>query len=548
MRRFSELYQALDATTSTNAKVAAMADFFRGAPPADGAWAVHFLAGRRLKRLVGGARLRRMLVEASDYPEWLVLACYAEVGDLAETVSLLLEPAGADGAALPTLGELVEQVLLPLADCDEAEQGRRVVDWWRRLDRRERFLFTKLLTGALRVGVSQLLVARALAAAFDLPRSVIQHRLMGDWQPSPAFFEALTRPDDGSVEISRPYPFFLASPLDRPTGSLGAPGQWLAEWKWDGIRAQLVRRRGQTFLWSRGEELITPRFPEVEALAERLPDGTVIDGELVGWRDGVLPFAALQRRLGRKRVGPKLLAEVPVRLLAYDCLEIGGRDIRGSAQAVRRATLEDLARRLDGGTDAAGGPLTLSPLIDFTDWDALAAERARARELGVEGLMLKRGDAAYEAGRRRGGWWKWKVDPYAIDAVLIYAQAGHGRRASLFTDYTFAVPDEHGELKPIAKAYSGLTDAEIRELDRWIRRHTLERFGPVRSVPAQQVFEIAFEGIAESSRHKSGLSLRFPRIVRWRRDADAASVDTLADVRRLLTAGRPDPVAAAEDS
>ena len=548
MRRFSELYQALDATTSTNAKVAAMTTFFRDAPPADGAWAVHFLSGRRLKRLVGGARLRRMMTELSDYPEWLVMACYAEVGDLAETVSLLLDAAGDGGGTLPTLAELVEGELLPLADCDEVEQGRRVLAWWRRLDRPERFLFTKLLTGALRVGVSQLLVARALASAFDLPRSVVQHRLMGDWQPTSDFFESLVRPDDGSVEISRPYPFHLASPLDRPTGSLGPPGQWLAEWKWDGIRAQLVRRRGQTFLWSRGEELITPRFPEVEALAGKLPDGTVIDGELVGWLDGVLPFAELQRRLGRKRVGPKLLAEVPVRMLAYDCLEIAGRDIRGSAQAVRRATLEDLARRLGSGGDDAGGPLMLSPLIDFSDWDALAAERDRARELGVEGLMLKRGDSVYEAGRRRGGWWKWKVDPYVIDAVLIYAQAGHGRRASLFTDYTFAVPDDAGELKPIAKAYSGLTDGEIRELDRWIRRNTLERFGPVRSVPAQQVFEIAFEGIAESSRHKSGLSLRFPRIARWRRGADAASVDTLADVRRLLTAGRPDPVAAVGES
>lgn len=534
MQRFSRLYQTLDATTSTNAKVAAMADYFRDAPPADGAWAVHFLTGRRLKRLVGGARLRRMMVELVDYPEWLALACYAEVGDLAETISLLLPAAGSpDADASPGLAELVEGELLPLAGCDEAEQHRRVVRWWRRLDRPERFVFSKLLTGALRVGVSQLLVARALALAFDVPRSTIAHRLMGDWQPTPSFFADLGAADDGQVALSRPYPFFLASPLEKPAETLGAPEHWLAERKWDGIRAQLIRRRGQTFLWSRGEELITERFPEVSELAPALPDGTVVDGELLAWRDGVLPFAELQRRLGRRRVGPKLLEAVPVRLLAYDCLEIGGRDIRGSAQAVRRATLEDLARRT---------PLELSPLVAFDSWKQLAEQRTRSRELGVEGLMLKRGDAPYEAGRRRGGWWKWKVDPYAIDAVLIYAQAGHGRRASLFTDYTFAVPDADGELKPIAKAYSGLTDVELRELDRWIRRNTVERFGPVRAVPAEQVFEISFEGIAESARHKSGLALRFPRIRRWRRGADAASVDSLADVQRLLDTATVDPL------
>ncbi len=540
MQRFSALYQSLDETTSTNAKVDAMAAYFRTAPPEDGAWAVYFLSGRRLKRLVGGARLRRLLVETLDHPEWLTLACYAEVGDLAETVALLVDGDADPGAGrlagndreaagqAPGLAALIETELLPLGGLDEAEQGERIQVWWRRLARRERFLFTKLLTGALRVGVSQLLVARALASAFELPRATIAHRLMGDWQPTPGFFAELTGPDDGSVAVSRPYPFFLASPLEKAPDALGPAAGWLAEWKWDGIRAQLIRRRGRTFLWSRGEELITERFPEVVAQAERLPDGTVLDGELVAWHEGVLPFAELQRRLGRKRVGPKLLEAVPVRLIAYDCLEIGGRDVRDSPQVVRRASLEQVAAAAD---------IELSPLLAFDSWTALAATRDQSRALGVEGLMLKRGDAVYEVGRRRGGWWKWKVDPLSIDAVLIYAQAGHGRRASLFTDYTFAVPDDAGELKPIAKAYSGLNDAEIRELDRWIRRNTLERFGPVRAVPAEQVFEISFEGIAESSRHKSGLALRFPRIRRWRRDADAASIDSLADVRRLLTLG-----------
>jgi len=525
MRDFSRLYAALDATTSTNAKVAAMADYFAVAGSADAAWAVYFLSGRRLKRLVGAARLREWLVAAVDLPAWLVEASYADVGDLAETVALLMEGHAEPGEQVPELAVLLRDELLPLARATEPEQRTRVLGWWRRLAFRERFLFTKLLTGALRVGVSQSLLARALSRHSGVPRATLQHRLMGEWQPTASFFEALVDPDTRVEDASKPYPFFLASPLEQPAAKLGEPRQWLAEWKWDGIRGQLIRRQGQVFLWSRGEELVTPRFPEIEAAAGTLPDGVVLDGEILAWRDGVLGFQALQRRLNRKTVSERLAAEVPVTFLAYDLLEQDGEDLRPLPQRERRRRLELLVG------DSA---LRLSEAVPFERWAQLADEREQSRARGVEGLMLKRLDAPYGTGRTRGAWWKWKVDPLTIDAVLIYAQAGHGRRASLFTDYTFAVRDGDGALLPIAKAYSGLTDREIVELDRWIRQHTRERFGPVRSVDPEHVFELSFEGIAPSSRHKSGIALRFPRIHRWRRDLSPADADSLDAVEALM--------------
>jgi len=530
VKRFTSLYEALDTTTSTLRKVEALRTYFQAASPRDAAWAVWFLSGRRLKRLVGPAELRRWLTEASGLPGWLVEDSYAAVGDLAETVALL-----AAGRASPEdpdtgLAAWVEERLLALAGLDEAARQARVTGWWRTLPPESAFLVTKLLTGALRVGVSQTLVARAVSEMSDVPRPVILHRLMGDWTPSEDFWASLVDPRTDREDDSRPYPFFLASPLDgdcagEVEAALGDRAGWQAEWKWDGIRAQLVRRRG-VYLWSRGEELVTTRFPEVAGQADALPEGTVLDGELLAWRDGVLPFSALQRRLGRKRIPASLLDEVPVRFLAYDLLEEAGEDLRERPLAERRRRLEALAAGFPGA-------LALSPLVDAPDWPGLAVARRASRERRVEGLMLKRVDAAYGVGRPRGAWWKWKVSPWTIDAVMLYAQAGHGRRATLYTDYTFAVRDGDA-LVPVAKAYSGLDDAEITELDRWIRRNTVERFGPVRSVKPEQVFELAFEGIAASGRHKSGIALRFPRIVRWRRDLGPGDADTLSQVREIL--------------
>jgi DNA ligase-1 len=398
--------------------------------------------------------------------------------------------------------------------------------YWAELDVPQRLVLNKIITGEFRVGASATLVVRALAQVADVPPPVMAHRLMGDWTPSAAFFEALLRAEAGEPVASRPYPFCLASPLETDPSELGPREDWLAEWKWDGIRAQVVRRRGGVYLWSRGEELLAGRFPELEAAATRLPEGTVLDGEVLAYRGGVLPFAVLQTRIGRQRLTPKVLAEAPVAFMAYDLLEDDGADVRTLALAERRARLES---RLEDRSPR----LLVSPPVEAADWDGLARERETARERNVEGLMLKRLASAYQAGRRRGDWWKWKIAPHTVDAVLLYAHPGHGRRASLYTDYTFAVWDGPA-LVPVARAYSGLSDAEIAELDAWVRRNTREKFGPTRAVDPVQVFELAFEGIARSTRHKAGLALRFPRILRWRKDKPAAEADTLETLRTLL--------------
>ncbi|MDX1614351.1 MAG: ATP-dependent DNA ligase [Candidatus Promineifilaceae bacterium] len=526
MRKFARLYAALDATTKTNEKIAAMVTYFQTAQAANAAWAVYFLSGRRPKRLIRARLLRLWAAEVADVPEWLLAECYGAVGDSAETAALLLPPATA--ASQQPLHRWIETRILPLRDMSEAEQQRAILAAWAELDDTERFLFNKLITGGFRVGVSQRLLTRAVAKVSGLDPAVIAHRLMGKWQPTPAFYEALLASDTTDADISRPYPFYLAYQLEGEPHTLGSPADWQAEWKWDGIRAQLIRRQGRSFLWSRGEELVTGRYPEVAAAAETLPDGTVLDGELLAWREGqVMPFGALQRRIGRKKVGRKLLREVPVVLLAFDLLEWQGQDVRQQSLRWRRARLERLLAEL------TLDDILLSPLVGADAWVKLKAAQAESRRRFVEGLMLKRLDSAYGFGRRRGDWWKWKVDPYTVDAVLIYAQRGSGRRANLYTDYTFAVW-AGDELVPFAKAYSGLTDAEIRQVDAFVRQNTRERFGPVRSVTPELVFEIAFENIRPSKRHKSGLAVRFPRIARWRRDKPVEEADSLDTIRALL--------------
>ena len=529
MKRFSQLYQALDQTTSTNAKVQALVNYFNDANAGDGAWAVYFLSGRRLKRLVSVAAMREWLSEVSDLPAWLVEETYNSVGDFAETVALLM---GDDGDALAgdlSLAAWASQKFEGLRGIEPDAQKIIVTGWWRSLDYEGCYVVTKLLTGALRVGVSQVLVARALAQVADLPRPTILHRLMGEWTPTAEFYASLLSADEGEAALSRPYPFYLASPLDEDKfdATLGAVEQWQLEWKWDGIRGQLIHRQGQQFIWSRGEELVTARYPEVAAALAQLAVDCVLDGELVVWREGrVCSFAELQRRIGRKKVGKKLLAEVPVSFIAYDLLELDGQDIRDKPLAQRVHALKSVLAD-------ANETLRASPRVEAADWDDARRQQQQARERGVEGLMIKRLTAPYGSGRKRGDWWKWKVEPYTVDAVMLYAQAGHGRRANLYTDYTFAVWKDD-QLVPIAKAYSGLSNEEITRLDRWIRRHTKERFGPVRSVEPVQVFELAFEGINRSTRHKSGIAVRFPRIVRWREDIGPGDADTLEQVKALL--------------
>ncbi|MFZ0243355.1 MAG: ATP-dependent DNA ligase [Desulfobacterales bacterium] len=526
MKAFAELYRRLDETTGTNRKIQAMASYFETTPAEDAIWAVRFLIGRKPRQVVPTRRLIEWAAQSAGVSDWLFDASYDVVGDLAETIALLLPTASASNDR--PLHRWVEEHLLPLPGLDIDTRKSTVLDAWNCMDDLQRFVWNKLITGGFRVGVSQRLVVRSLAQVSRVDAAAISHRLMGEWPPTADTYRRLLAEDTQDADISRPYPFFLCYPLEGSPEGLGPLKDWQVEWKWDGIRGQVIQRRGQVFIWSRGEELVTDKYPEVTDAAAGLPDGTVIDGEILPWNgERPLPFAELQRRIGRKTVGRKLLHEVPVVFLAYDLLESGGRDIRQSALSQRRAALSDILAPLNSDH------ILISPVVAADTWTDLAARQRQSRARGVEGFMLKRLDAVYEVGRKRGGWWKWKIDPLSVDAVLIYAQRGHGRRAGLYTDYTFAVRRGE-ELVPFAKAYSGLSDAEIRQVDRFIQRHTVERFGPVRSVTPQLVFEIAFEGIRKSTRHKSGVAVRFPRIARWRHDKTVADADTIETLAALL--------------
>lgn len=526
MKRFARLFAALDATTSINARVAALADYFREAPEPDRIWTIALLSGRRPKRSVNATELRTWAAEAAGLPLWLFEEAYAVAGDLAETIALVLPPART--ASDDSLTDWILRIRA-LTGRDALTRKAEILAAWDRLDTDERFLFNKLITGGFRIGVSQTLMTRALAQATGIAEADLAHRLMGDWSPESATFAGLVLTAHAGASESRPYPFYLAYALEGLPDTLGDPADWLAEYKWDGIRGQLILRGGKHYLWSRGEELITDRFPELARLTDFLPQGIVIDGEVLAHAGGrPLPFAALQKRIGRKTVPKALLTEAPVVLMAYDLLEEGDVDLRDTPLQQRRMRLQSLVAASPG--DA---PVLLSPEVPFAGWEHLATLRAGSREIGAEGLMLKRRASAYLTGRRKGDWWKWKMNPMTVDAVMVYAQAGHGRRANLYTDFTFAVRDGN-QLVPFTKAYSGLTDEEFTQITAWVRKNTLERFGPVRRVTPELVFEIAFEGIQESPRHKSGIALRFPRMLRWRQDKPVSEIDTIDALRALL--------------
>jgi len=554
MKAFADLYWQLDATTKTTDKVAALADYFRAADRADAAAAVGVLCGGRQLRAVSTVQLREWVAAETGLPAWLVEDCYAHVGDLAETLALLLpadRPAAAEPVAAPASrpGLAAELAAIRLlTDADEAGKRRAVTETWRRLEPRERIVWHKLVTGGLRVGVSRTLVARALAEVAGVEPAVMAHRLMGGGPADAAGFAALLAPTT-PADDRRPYPFFLASPLDQGDAAgvaaeLGPLVEWQAEWKWDGMRAQIIRRGDDVAIWSRGEELVNEAFPEIVAAAAQLPAGTVIDGELlaIGRNAGgeslrLLGFAALSKRSGRRRVPRKLLAEIPCGFVAYDLLEHAGSDLRPLPLADRRRLLEPLVPACFAAALVAAPPggtsLFRSPLVEAASWEALAARRAESRDRGVEGVMLKRLASPYGTGRTRGDWWKWKIEPLEIDAVLLYAQAGHGRRAGLHSDYTLGLWDGD-RLVSVAKAYSGLADAEIVEIDRIVRATTVERHGPVRICTPTLVLQLAFEAVAASTRHKSGVAVRFPRIVRWRRDKRPEDAGTLDDLRRMI--------------
>lgn len=536
MERFAQLFQEVDATTSTNEKVRALQRYFQAVDPADAVWALYLLLGKTRKRVLTSRKLREIFLQLSTIPDWLFADCYAQVGDTAEVIALLLNDAltSTPTQPRPPLHQWMEQIIPQVRTVPSEDALKELVSsWWLSLPPEEVFVLNKVLTGGFRVGVSSKLVIKGLAAASAIPEAVLAHRLMGEFEPTVAFYKQLLQPEAAARSPSQPYPFFLASPLEIERFAEADCSQWQAEWKWDGIRAQIIHRSGQVFIWSRGEDLITEQFPDLEAALLALPEGSVLDGEIVCWQDDrPLHFNHLQKRLGRKKVTPKVIQENPAHFIAYDLLEAQGQDIRDRPLHERRQRLTELLAATPSSV------ATLSPAIPFNSLDELRSLRQQAREQGAEGLVIKAIASPYLVGRKRGYWWKYKVDPMTLDAVLIYAQAGSGKRANLFTDYTFALWQDDA-LVPFAKAYSGLDNQEIDELDKWIRKHTLEKFGPVRSVEPIHVFEIGFEGISASKRHKSGIAVRFPRILRWRKDKPASEADTIDAAFQLLLTPEP---------
>ncbi|WP_108245330.1 ATP-dependent DNA ligase [Muricauda brasiliensis] len=535
MKQFAQLIKTLDGTNKTNIKVQALAQYLEEANEPDKVWTIAILSHRRPPRPVNTTLLRTWAAELSKIPAWLFEESYHIVGDLAETIALVVPSSekGSDKSLTRFLQEMID-----LKSKTEDEKKKYLFQHWSELDYYERFVFNKLITGSFRIGVSQKLMTRALSKATGIEEDILAYKLMGNWDPNSISFHDLVLEEKESDYLSKPYPFFLAYAVEGDVSDLGDVSEWSAEHKWDGIRSQVILRNNEIFVWSRGEELVTDKYPEFEAFIGFIPNGTVLDGELLPYPKGEIgTFKDLQTRIGRKNISKSLLEKIPVKLKVYDILEWKGHDIRNKTYLERRHILEDFYSNIIKSNKETI-PLLLSERMQFNSWKEVAKERELSREKHSEGLMLKQNDSTYQVGRKKGDWWKWKVDPLTIDAVLTYAMRGHGRRSNLFTDYTFALWDENEEgekeLVTFAKAYSGLTDKEFRQVDAWIKKNTLDRFGPVRSVTPEHVFEIAFEGIAPSKRHKSGVATRFPRILRWRKDKKIDDANSLDDLKALI--------------
>jgi DNA ligase 1 len=527
MKQFATLVKVLGSSTKTNDKLRALSDYFAVAGDKDKVWVIAIFSGRRPRRSVNSRLLSEWCMEIASLPSWLFTECYSTVGDLAETISLLLPESNGAVQGEEGLHYYIEQ-LKQLEKTGEEEKKKFITASWMNMDRDERFVFNKLITGSFRIGVSQKTMVNALSKTVDLEANTIAHRISGNWDPSTTLFHELLSAD--TIDHSRPYPFYLAYALENQIAETGKEEEWQAEWKWDGIRGQIIQRNNELYTWSRGEELMTEKFPEFHVLKDHLADGTVLDGEIMPFADGkALPFAILQTRIGRKNITKKHLQEAPVAFIAYDILEYEGKDIRNTPLDERRKLLEGIVASIRLPV------LQLSDVISFANWNELTEQRNKARDINSEGIMLKRKNSAYGVGRKRGDWWKWKIDPLVIDAVMIYAQKGSGRRSNLYTDYTFAVKDGD-QLVSFTKAYSGLTDKEFAQVDNFVKRNSIEKFGPVRTVKPELVFEIAFEGIAASKRHKSGVALRFPRMNRWRTDKKPEEINTLDDLKKMLEA------------
>jgi len=529
LQNFATLINQLDATTSTHQKVAHLNHYFNVEQnEKDKLWTIALFTNKKPSRGVSSALLRQWCAEVTGIPLWLLEENYHIVGDLAETIALLL-PYNNTSIIKP-LHQWISEIAA-LKGMDELDKKQYVLNTWSGLSKEETWIFNKIITGGFRLGIAKNLIIQALSLHLDIDKQEVAHHLMGDWHPEKVSWQTLFSGEKGVIADSKPYPFYLAYPVaDDELSKLHSNeylNQWSAEWKWDGIRGQLIKRGGQIFVWSRGEELMTDRFPE---LRETLASETdfVMDGEILGWKDGLpLNFQLLQQRIGRKNVTKKLMADIPIKFIAYDLLEYQREDLRTQSFERRRAQLEYLI------DESQFQNILISERLDFGSYDALATLRSNAREVNAEGLMLKLKKGIYHTGRKTGEMWKWKLDPYTIDAVMLYAQRGHGRRANLYSDFTFALW-AGDDLVPFTKAYSGLTDVEMKEVTAFVKKNTIATFGPVASVTPELVFEIAFEGIAISTRHKAGIALRFPRILRWRKDKTAKNANTLAEIKKLL--------------
>ncbi|MBL7879290.1 MAG: ATP-dependent DNA ligase [Chryseobacterium gambrini] len=525
MKHFAELINALESTNKTNAKIDAIIDYLERAPDEDKVWFIALFTGKRPKRNVNTNYMKEWALEITKLPFWLFQESYSSVGDLGETISLILPP--------PT--EKIERSLsdwmndiINLKTKTDAEKKEFVLNSWNGLDYTERLIFNKLLGGSFRIGVSDKTLINALTKFSGQESSALMHSLMGKWQPTEASFQELISAENVNPDNSKPYPFCLAYPLEKDLEELGKPDEWLIEYKWDGIRGQIIKRNDEVFIWSRGEELVTEQFPEIAETVQQMSGNFVIDGEILAVKDDkVLNFNELQKRLNRKTLTKKMLSEIPIEVFAYDLLELEGNDLREKPISARRAMLEELLLNENPEN------IRISESIEFENWEELNRIRENSRDINSEGLMLKQKNSHYHSGRKKGDWWKWKISPLTIDAVLIYAQKGSGRRSAYYTDYTFAVKNED-KLVTIAKAYSGLTDKEIMEVSKFVNKNAIEKFGPVRTVKAELVFEIAFEGIGFSNRHKSGVALRFPRILRWRKDKTVDEIDDLEEIKKLI--------------
>jgi len=533
MKQFAELVYSIGTSNKTNEKLQALQNYFATAPAKDMVWVIAVFTGRRPKRIVNSTFLKELCMNIAGIPAWLFEECYHTAGDLAETIALLLPEAVEVNETEKTLSYYLEHFISILKEPDEVKKTF-ILDCWQQMDRNETFVFNKLITGGFRIGVSQTIMVNALAKTKDVAPSVIAHRISGNWDPAATSIDELLNESSNNFNYSKPYPFYLSYALEDEPAALGNIDEWTAEWKWDGIRGQIIKRNNELFVWSRGEELVTEKFPEYNAFSPALPNGLVLDGEIIcldtSAGDGIikpLPFSVLQTRIGRKTISKKQLTEAPVAFIAYDLLEYEGNDFRDEPFSKRRTLLQQVIAGIHHPF------LLLSPTLQVNNWEELHTQRATSREKGSEGLMLKRNNSAYLSGRKKGDWWKWKIDALTIDAVMIYAQKGHGRRSNLYTDYTFAVKDGD-KLVSFAKAYSGLTDKEFAQVDAFVKKNSIEKFGPVRTVKPELVFEIAFEGIAASNRHKSGVALRFPRISRWRTDKKPDEINTLDDLKEML--------------